>query len=339
MKVLITGGTGRVGSAATKRLVAKGWDVNVIGAEPESTIAGITYFHCDIMDYDAVYHAAAGCEAIVHLAAIPSPRSHPLHEMFTINVAGTNVVFDVAARAGIKRVVQASSINALGCAWNIEDMHLEYFPIDEAHPIYTTDPYSFSKEMVENIGDYYWRRDGISSVGLRLPWVLTDDLFRDMERTEQRQVNRQRIEDLLTQPEAEQKRLIAEARSKALEYRAQRPLEYDQLQSGLSATIEPPAEDWLLRNYAFDRFNFWAYIHADDSAQAIEKSITADYEGAHPLYVNADSNWLNMESEALLKLFFGDIPARTRPLIGTETLVSNQTAEQLIGYAPDYRME
>ncbi|MGO8126710.1 NAD-dependent epimerase/dehydratase family protein, partial [Rhizobium ruizarguesonis] len=72
---------------------------------------------------------------------------------------------------------QASSINALGCAYNITDFSPQYFPIDEAHPSYTTDPYSFSKQTVEEIGEYYWRRDGISSVALRFPWVIAQSWF------------------------------------------------------------------------------------------------------------------------------------------------------------------
>ena len=48
---------------------------------------------------------------------------------------------------------------------------VEYFPIDEQHPTFTTDSYSFSKQVMEEIGAYFWRREGISSVLLRLPGV------------------------------------------------------------------------------------------------------------------------------------------------------------------------
>ena len=49
------------------------------------------------------------------------------------------------------------------------------FPIDEDHPTYTTDPYSFSKQVIEDIGAYFWRREGISSVFLRFPAVYDMD--------------------------------------------------------------------------------------------------------------------------------------------------------------------
>jgi nucleoside-diphosphate-sugar epimerase len=45
------------------------------------------------------------------------------------------------------------------------------FSIDEEHPLYTTDPNSFSKQMIEEFGGYFWRRAGVSSVFLRFPAV------------------------------------------------------------------------------------------------------------------------------------------------------------------------
>ena len=46
---------------------------------------------------------------------------------------------------------------------------IEYFPIDEAHPDFTTDAYSFSKRILEETAAYFWRREAISGVQLRFP--------------------------------------------------------------------------------------------------------------------------------------------------------------------------
>ena len=54
MRVLITGGTGRVGTPITEKFVHNGWDVRVIGIEPTCDIAGIRYTQCDILDADAL---------------------------------------------------------------------------------------------------------------------------------------------------------------------------------------------------------------------------------------------------------------------------------------------
>ena len=96
----------------------------------------------------------AGIDGVVHLAAFRHPGLAPEHRLFHVNVSGTFNVFRAAADAGIKRVVCASSINALGYNFGIKfpEGQLQYFPIDEAHPTYTTDPYSFSKGAIEEIG-------------------------------------------------------------------------------------------------------------------------------------------------------------------------------------------
>ena len=193
MRVLITGGAGLVGSPICRRFVSIGWDVRVIGLEPDCDLSGVTYAHCDIRDFDALAAHVAGCDAIAHLAAIPSTRTHPNHALFDINVAGTYNVFEAAARAGVKRIAQASSINALGGYWGCDDRQFDYFPLDEDHPTHTTDAYSFSKQLVEDIAAYFWRRAGISSVSFRLPAVWTrrhyqrgrnlrDELFTDAPR-------------------------------------------------------------------------------------------------------------------------------------------------------------
>jgi len=337
MRVLITGGQGRVGTPVSQKFVANGWDVRVISVEPKSALDGVSYAQCDILDYDAVREQVKGCDAVVHLAAIPSPRSHPAPEMFNINVSGTYNIYEAAAQAGIKRVVQASSINALGCFWGDDDRRFEYFPIDEDHPNYTTDGYSFSKEVVEDIAAYYWRRDGISGTSFRFPAVWTQDIVALGNLSERFAEKRQFLQDFLNLPKSEQEQQLADARATALEGRANRILEYAASQSGLSAK-HTFSDDPLWSAYMHDRYNFWAYIHTDDSTQAIEKAITADYEGSHPLFVNSDSNSLNMDTEILLGLFFPDVTKRAKPIQGADTLVSFDKARDLIGYEPTWRL-
>jgi len=153
MRVLITGGNGLVGRPISEKFVRNGWEVRVIGIEPDCEMAGIRYTQCDILDIEALSEQVEGCDAIVHLAAIPSPVHHPNSVLFNVNVSGTYHVFEAAAKAGVKRIAQASSINALGGYWGCDDRQLDYFPLDENHPLHTTDAYSFSKQMVESIAD------------------------------------------------------------------------------------------------------------------------------------------------------------------------------------------
>lgn len=331
MRVLVTGGTGLVGKATIERLVAHGWDVRVIGIEPEFAAAGVEYAQCDILDFAAVREQARGCQSIIHLAAIPNPRQSPGHQVFEVNVAGTFNVFEAAAAEGIRRVVQASSINAIGCAWGTVDISPRYLPIDEDHPAFTTDPYSFSKQIVEDIGAYYWRRAGISGASLRFPAVIP--VSRQSEGYWQ---GRERMRDFLDTfsalPADEQAARIAAVRQQAVDFRGRHLMEYAAPDGGRF----PNLDDLLWRAFTFDRFNYWAFIDERDSAQALEKALLADYEGSHPLFVNADHNFLGYDSMTLARLFFAEVRDWTRPLVGSESLVSIDKARALIGFMPEF---
>ncbi len=327
-KVLVTGGAGHIGKVTTERLVRNGWDVRAIGIETNVTLPGAEYITCDITDYNAVREQMRGCQAVVHLAAIPAPSYAPGHEVFRVNVAGTFNVFEAAASEGIKRIAQVSSINAIGCAWSVHDIAPQYFPIDENHPQFTDDPYSFSKEVVEDIGAYYWRRDGISSVGMRFPWVYPSEYAQGDVYRRKVEVGRALMDELAALPEGERRARLADARQRALEFRARRTLEYP-------VTEQRPAfdDDSLLYAYTFDRFNFWAFVDVRDAAQALEKALTADFEGSHALFVNDHHNWLGYESAALVRFFY---PDTVHNLTGSAALVSIEKARALIGFEPEY---
>ena len=174
MRVLITGGAGHVGKPICQKFARNGWDVRVVDLARDPDIDGVRFAHGDIRDFASLAPLVEGCDAIVHLAAIPSTMTHPDAALFAINVAGTYNVFEAAERAGVKRIAQASSINAFGGYWGCDDRQYDYFPLDEAHPLHTTDVYSFSKQLVEEIAAYYQRRSGIDSISFRLPAVWSD---------------------------------------------------------------------------------------------------------------------------------------------------------------------
>ena len=98
-----------------------------------------------------------------------------------MNGTGTYNVYQAAAEESIKRIVSASLINALGFNFGVQPFAHSYFPLDEQHPVQTTDVYSLSKQFLEETAMYFWRRDGSSSVCLRLPAVHDPD---DKERAQ-----------------------------------------------------------------------------------------------------------------------------------------------------------
>ena len=331
MRVLITGGAGLVGRPITEKFVGNGWDVRVIGIEPTCEIEGIRYVQCDILDFEALAEQVEGCDAIVHLAAIPSVVHHPNAVVFKVNVAGAYNVFEAAAKAGVKRIAQASSINALGGYWGCDDRQFDYFPLDENHPLHTTDAYSLSKQMVEDIADYYWRRAAISSASFRLPAVWSDALIKRRRLRGHLADKREQFRAFLKRPRHEQRGRLADVRQHVLRLRARHIMEYEARRAGAFES-EARLDDWLWSSYFFDRYNYWTFIHTDDSTQAFERAVTADFSGAHPLFVNSDRNYLGVESETLLAVFYPEVKRRVKKLVGAAALVSNDRAADLIGY-------
>ena len=152
MRVLVTGGTGKVGQALIKRLVRNAWDVRVIGLDESFEMAGVDYRFCDMLNYQDLQEQVQDCQRVIHLAAFASPTSVPGPELYKVNTIGTYNVFEAAAQAGIRQIVQASSINAFGCFWGNTDISPQYLPLDEAHPTFSTDPLFFFQKYCR----IYW---------------------------------------------------------------------------------------------------------------------------------------------------------------------------------------
>lgn len=339
VKVLVTGGVGLVGTSVVQRLLDKGYRVRIVdrlaeqdlSEEARQLLERAEYATCDINNIDALREQMTGCDQVVHLAALPAPSVGRPEEVFHVNADGTFKVFQAAADLGIRRVVQASSINAVGLYYGVRTTDPLYFPVDEQHPHLGTDAYSFSKWVVEEIGEYFWRRDGISSVALRLPAVVPP---RWRELWGQVLGKNDVVANLLALPEAERQAWITHTLAELDDLRRQRMMENHEFQHRLfNPQSDFPADKrWLLGT----RNNFFTLIDARDAAQAVEKGLSAAYEGAHALFITDKTNTSGYNSELLLNLFFPGVKARKRPLAGKETLVSIEKARQLIGFEPEF---
>ena len=178
MRIAITGSTGRVGSAIVAMALADGHSLvcidRVAPAEGVEQLPNTTFVQAEISDYDALLNAMRGCEALVHMAAIASPGHHPDHVVHNNNVAGSYNALRAAAELGIKRVCQASSINAIGSAYSRMPRY-DYFPVDELHPTYSEDPYSLSKWICELQAESMVRRyEDMTIASLRFHGVVTN---------------------------------------------------------------------------------------------------------------------------------------------------------------------
>lgn len=333
MQVLLTGGSGSVGKAVIERLVNNGYAVRVIGRREGMSFEGAEYQSCDINDFPRLREVIRGCDAVVHLAALPNPAAGRPEEVFHVNAQGTFNVFQAAAEEGIKRVVQASSINATGQFYGVKPAPLYYLPMDEEHPLFATDVYSFSKHIIEDIGEYFWRREGISSVALRLPWVAPREVHENWP--ERYKYAKMMVDQLLERTPEERQAWFDLAWKMYNDFRAQRPYETPH-GFARQKMSEMPEDQRAMLGAMTQRTNFFTLLDERDSAQAIEKGLTADYEGSHPLFVNDSYNSAGIESKIIAELFFPDVKVFKKELVGTETVISIDKARELIGFEPEF---
>ena len=110
MKVLVTGGSSLIGAGVAAALLARGDEVVVQQRSRSETLGrlGIRQELGDVRDLEVVLAAAAGCDAIVHLAAKVGVVGD-WEDYRSINVDGTRNVLHAAKRGGVGRVVHVSS--------------------------------------------------------------------------------------------------------------------------------------------------------------------------------------------------------------------------------------
>jgi UDP-glucose 4-epimerase len=168
MKCLVTGGAGFIGSHLVEELLKSGHTVrilddfstgsmnNLVGlAERTELVRG------DIRNQMDVSKAVDGIDAIFHLAAcisVSDSMSNPA-VCFDVNVTGTNLLLQSAARAGVKRVVISSSAAVYG--------DQDHLPIPESVRLKPLSPYGASKQMDEILGAMYTRSFNLPVVCLR----------------------------------------------------------------------------------------------------------------------------------------------------------------------------
>jgi UDP-glucose 4-epimerase len=173
MKILVTGGQGKVGRFVVQELVNSADEVTVFDRVPGPERGAVRYLVGDIQDLGQVMEAMHGADAVIHLAAIHNPNIATATVTYQTNVVGTFNVHHAAFRLGIKRVVSASSNAVVG--WSYSDNFVpDYLPVDEDHPLRPEDPYGLSKEIGETIARSYALK-GLETISLRPSGVVTPD--------------------------------------------------------------------------------------------------------------------------------------------------------------------
>ena len=185
MKILVTGGQGKVGRFVVQQLVNSAHEVTVFDRVAGPERGAVRYLVGNIQDFGQVLEAMHGCDAVIHLAAIHNPNIATATLTYQTNVVGTFNVHHAAFRLGIKRVVSASSNAIVG--WSYSDNFVpDYLPVDEDHPLRPVDPYGLSKEIGETIARSYALK-GLETVSLRPSGVVTPEELEAMKKTGGRQ--------------------------------------------------------------------------------------------------------------------------------------------------------
>lgn len=159
-RVLLTGAAGEIGTALRTGLRATYKNLRLTDLRP---ITGITpnetFIQTDISDREALAQAMQGVDALIHMTG--APADHDLETLFRINARGLYDTFEAARRAGVKRIVYASSNHAHG-QYPIE------IPVTPAHPARPDSMYGAFKVWGETMLQYYFDRHAIHSVSLRI---------------------------------------------------------------------------------------------------------------------------------------------------------------------------
>lgn len=187
--LLITGAAGRIGSALRPRLLSAGHDLVLLDERTPSDpiAAGERFVPGSVNDVGALDDALIGADTVVHLAGIPTEA--PWDDLVAANLTGTKNVLERAAGAGVRRVLQASSIHAVG---------LVPEPLDEPGTVpgdrlpRPDTYYGVTKAGMELLGTLFADRSGMSIVSARigafgerpssrralLMWTSPNDLLR-----------------------------------------------------------------------------------------------------------------------------------------------------------------
>ncbi|NED94112.1 NAD(P)-dependent oxidoreductase [Phytoactinopolyspora alkaliphila] len=168
---LITGAAGLIGRATASHLRDLGFTTTGLVLEDPGDVPVDRVVVGDATDRSAVITALDGVDAVIHLAAIPSPSRGTADEVFAVNTQATFTVLDAAGEAGITHAAIASSINALGYRFGPVPGRPDQLPLHEGLPSQAADPYSLSKLVDEATAAAMARRHGMTVVALRFPMV------------------------------------------------------------------------------------------------------------------------------------------------------------------------
>lgn len=189
MRVVVSGGSGRLGQYVIRELFTHGHAVSSVDMVTPRECLCPTY-SVDLEKLDALAEHFENADAVVHLARIRFPYTEngfdaaqqkwsfadPAGdaERFKQNVAIINNVLTAAQECDIRRVVCGSSLAVYGLYYPTRPVQPDYLPVDEEHPRRPQDPYGLTKLIGEELCDAFAMRTGAQVASLRFAGVYTE---------------------------------------------------------------------------------------------------------------------------------------------------------------------
>ena len=168
MKLFISGATGYIGHLLAMEAACKGYTVHALVRDPSSPFfpshPNIIPFRGDILDEKTVLAAMAGCEKVIHAAAITKFTDRDRSVFYTVNVEGTRILLSAALLLNVKKFVFTSTGAVLGPSGK--------FPVSENDPrlVAFENDYEISKHWAEQLVKEY-NRKGLYTVIVAAPRV------------------------------------------------------------------------------------------------------------------------------------------------------------------------
>lgn len=188
-KLVLTGAAGRLGSYLREPLAAMCDElVSTDIADDIGTLYdGERYVQADLAKYDDIYPILEGADMVIHFGAIVDEK--PFEELLGPNFVGSYNIWEAGYQHGVRRIVYASSIHAVG-------MYPKRQCIDTEVPHRPDTFYGLAKCFTEDLGSMYWDKRNMESVHLRIlsaaqvnnaralgSWLSYDDLIQLVTRS------------------------------------------------------------------------------------------------------------------------------------------------------------
>ncbi len=180
-KILITGGAGLVGSILIEGL-KNNFEIRILD---QKAVEGIDSRVGDISNLESILPAFENIDTVVHLAGDRRVYGD-WNSILNNNITGIYNIYEAARINGVERIVFASSQHATGGFYDVEPWSFinngeyeklpdNYKPLDETCRIRPDSYYGASKSFGESLGSYYSDFHNLSTIHIRIGWVISDD--------------------------------------------------------------------------------------------------------------------------------------------------------------------